>query len=102
MPESVAATWSFNVRHEGTGNDCYKGRHFAMTKSIWPHRTYAACDWAQAGASVTTCRQSHAGLSVQIESSMTENKHLAAQAASSDLCPSPREERGTPVARSQF
>ena len=41
-------------------------------------------------------QQSHAGLSVLIELSMTGNKHLAAQAACSDLC----QERGTPLARS--
>jgi hypothetical protein len=30
--------WSFDVRHKGTGNDCRKGRHFAMTKNTPPQQ----------------------------------------------------------------
>jgi len=30
--------WSINVCHKGTGNDCHKGRHFAMTNSTPAHQ----------------------------------------------------------------
>ena len=81
------STWSFNVGHEGTGNDCCEGRQFAMTKSIWPHLSCLRLGAKRCFRN--NLQQSHAGLSVQTESSMTRNKHLTAQAASSDLCPPP-------------
>jgi len=31
--ERICPSWSIIVCHKGTGNDCLKGRHFAMTNS---------------------------------------------------------------------
>ncbi len=38
MSGLIILKWSFNVRHKGTGNDCRKGRHFAMSESTPPQQ----------------------------------------------------------------